>query len=360
MRTARAKGLPPRVVDRRHVLRNALLPVSTIIGLQTGLLLSGAVLTETVFAWPGVGSWLEGRDLQPRLPGAPGRDPVPRDRLRRRQPARRHLVRDHQPADQAVADVSVAEIEAANVQLAPPTGGLWRDAWSRLRRNPGAIVGFFIVGTFVVIAIFAPLIAPYSPKQVNLTRSGRAAAPGRPAQHWFGVDQLGRDEFCRIVYGARYSLVIGVVAVAVGLSVGLLLGSIAGYLGGFIDSLIMRCMDVMLAIPGLLLAIGIVAAARAGPLADHDRRRHHEHPDLRAPLTRLGARAAREGLRARRAVGRRAASGRSSFAHILPNSISPVIVRARWRWRPRSSTSPASASSASARRIRARRSGGRC
>ena len=82
VRTARAKGLPPRTVDRRHVLRNALLPVTTIIGLQTGLLLSGAVLTETVFAWPGMGSWLVDAIFNTRLPGAPGRDPVPRDRLR--------------------------------------------------------------------------------------------------------------------------------------------------------------------------------------------------------------------------------------------------------------------------------------
>ena len=106
VRTARAKGLPPRTVDRRHVLRNALLPVSTIIGLQTGLLLSGAVLTETVFAYPGIGLLAAGGDLQPRLPGDPGRDPVPRDRLRLRQPDRGHLVRDHQPADPVVDEQS--------------------------------------------------------------------------------------------------------------------------------------------------------------------------------------------------------------------------------------------------------------
>ena len=160
--------------------------------------------------------------------------------------------------------MSVAQIESTDIQMRPPAGGLWTDAWSRLRKNPGAIVGAFIVASFLVMAIFAPVIAPYSPKQVNLDALGTSCCPGPSSQHWLGVDQLGRDELCRIVYGARYSLVIGVVAVAAGLTIGLLFGATAGYLGGFTDSVIMRCMDVMLAIPGLLLAIGIVAALGTG------------------------------------------------------------------------------------------------
>src|SRR5207247_8508595 len=83
-------------------------------------------------------------------------------------------------------------------------------------------------------------------------------------KHWLGVDQLGRDVYSRILYGARFSLIIGIVSVSIGLSTGLVLGSIAGYIGGFVDSLIMRCMDVMLAIPGLLFAIGIVAMLGPG------------------------------------------------------------------------------------------------
>ena len=95
----------PRAVDRRHVLRNALLPVSTIIGLQTGLLLSGAVLTETVFAWPGVGSWLKEAIFNRDYPVLQGGILFLAIVFVRRQPARRHLLRDHQPADPAVLDV---------------------------------------------------------------------------------------------------------------------------------------------------------------------------------------------------------------------------------------------------------------
>ena len=115
VRTARAKGVAPRTVDGRHILRNAMLPIVTIIGLQAGLLLSGAVLTETVFAWPGVGTWLVERDRSSRLRGPAGRDPLHRRRLRPRQPARRPLVRAAQPADPAL--LSVAEIEAREAQL---------------------------------------------------------------------------------------------------------------------------------------------------------------------------------------------------------------------------------------------------
>src|SRR5207253_4453875 len=107
---------------------------------------------------------------------------------------------------------------------------------------------------FVVVAILAPLIAPYGPLDQNLKLIEKGCCPGPSSHHLFGVDRLGRDEFSRIVFGARYSLLIGVVSVAVGLSVGIVLGSIAGYLGGVVDSLILRLLEVMLSISGLPLA----------------------------------------------------------------------------------------------------------
>ncbi|MBW3593102.1 MAG: ABC transporter permease, partial [Actinobacteria bacterium] len=149
--------------------------------------------------------------------------------------------------------MSIIELEAREVQLEAPSG-LWSEAWNRIKRNPGAIVGFVLVAIFALTAIFAPLIAPFDPRAQDLAALGGRCCPGPSAEHWFGIDALGRDEFSRIVYGARWSLVIGIVAVTAGLSTGLLLGAIAGYVGGVVDTLIMRLMDIMLSIPGLLLA----------------------------------------------------------------------------------------------------------
>jgi peptide/nickel transport system permease protein len=221
--------------------------------------------------------------------------------------------------------VSVAELEAAEVQLEAPSG-LWRDAWHRLIRNPGAIVGFIIVAAFVIAAIFAPLIATHDPVEQELLLIAEGCCPGPSSAHWFGVDLLGRDLFSRIVYGARISLLIGVVSVAIGFSVGLVLGAIAGYLGGFVDSVIMRAMDVMLAIPGLLLAIGIVAALGPG-LKEVMIAVGVANVPIFARLLRGSVLAQREAdfVVAARAVGIRRPT--ILFAHILPNSISPVIVQ---------------------------------
>jgi len=221
--------------------------------------------------------------------------------------------------------VSVAELEALEVAF-EGAGGLWRDAWSRLRRNPGAVVGFALVSAFIFVAVFASLIAPYDPRGQNLLLVAKGCCPGPSSAHLLGVDQLGRDELSRIFYGARFSLVIGVVAVGVGLSVGLFFGAIAGYIGGFIDGLIMRLMDVMLAIPGLLLAIGIVAALGQGLWQIMVAVGTTNIP-IFARLLRGSILAQRENdfVLAARSVGvpRRAILA----SHILPNAISPVIVQ---------------------------------
>jgi peptide/nickel transport system permease protein len=222
--------------------------------------------------------------------------------------------------------VSVAELESREIQLEAPSG-LWREAWHRLVRNPGAIVGFALVALFVLTAIFAPLIAPYDPRDQNLGLLADGCCPGPSADHPFGVDDLGRDQFSRVIYGARYSLLIGVVAVTVGVSIGLLIGAFSGFVGGWVDTLFMRLMDIMLSIPGLLMAIGI--AAMLGP-------------GLRSIMIAIGvvnipvfARLLRgsvlgqkgnDFVLAARAIGvpRRTIL----VSHILPNAISPVIVAA--------------------------------
>jgi peptide/nickel transport system permease protein len=222
--------------------------------------------------------------------------------------------------------MSVAELESREIQLEAPVGGLLSDAWSRLRRNPAAIVGFCLVGAFVVIAIFAPIIAPYDPRAQNLNLITGGCCPGPSGAHWLGADQLGRDELSRLLYGARFSLVIGIVAVSVGLTAGLLLGSIAGYLGGFVDSLIMRSMDIMLAIPGLLLAIGLVAALGRG-LWQIMVAVGVTNVPIFARLLRGSVLAQKENdfVLAARAVG--APRRTILFSHILPNAVSPLIVQ---------------------------------
>ena len=221
--------------------------------------------------------------------------------------------------------MSVAQAEAREIQFDAPSG-LWRDALFRLRRNPAALVGFGLVSIFILVAIFAPLIAPYDPLEQDLPALGGTCCPGPSADHWFGIDQLGRDEFSRIVYGARYSLVIGVVSVVVGLSIGLVIGAIAGYFGGWVDSVFMRLIDIMLAIPGLLLAIGIVAMLGPGLLQIMVAVGVTQVP-IFARLLRGSILSQRENdfVLAARSVGVPRRSILSS--HILPNAVSPVIVQ---------------------------------
>ena len=221
--------------------------------------------------------------------------------------------------------MSVAELEAVEIQLEAPSGGLWSEAWYRLRRNVGAIIGFVIVAAFVIAALFAQWIAPSHPSRDVFLVGGILQPQPPSAGHLLGLDIQGRDVFSRIVYGARYSLLIGVVSVTIGLSIGMLLGAVAGYFGRFVDSLIMRLMDIMLAIPGLLFAIAIVAMLGPGLWQVMIAVGVVNIP-IFARLLRSSVLAQRENdyVLAARAVGvpRRTIL----FSHIIPNAISPVIV----------------------------------
>lgn len=141
-----------------------------------------------------------------------------------------------------------------------PQSSLFLDAMRRLFRNKLAITGMVIMGIFILTAIFAPLIAPYDPivQELLMRRS-------RPSQeHWFGRDDLGRDILSRIIFGARFSLQVGVLSVGFAIVIGAIIGAIASFLGGWADSIVMRLMDIMLAFPALLLAIAIVTILGPG------------------------------------------------------------------------------------------------
>jgi peptide/nickel transport system permease protein len=223
--------------------------------------------------------------------------------------------------------MSVAELEAREVALDAPTGGLWREAWWRLRHNPGAVAGMIILGLIVLLAIFAPYIAPYSPTEQNLDALQGGCCPGPSAEHWFGLDELGRDELSRIAYGARYSLLIGIVSVTVGFVLGSILGAIAGFAGGGVDSLIMRIVDIWLAIPGFLMAIGIVALLGPG-LNQIMIAIGIINVPIFARLLRGSVLGQRENdfVLAARSVG--VPRRKILSSHILPNAMSPVIVTA--------------------------------
>ncbi|MCZ7589648.1 MAG: ABC transporter permease [Gaiella sp.] len=223
--------------------------------------------------------------------------------------------------------MSVAEVEASELELEPASGGLWRDALQRLRRSPAAIVGLVMIATLVVVALFAPWIAPYSPTEQNLEAIAGGCCPGPSREHLLGLDDLGRDELSRLIYGARYSLLIGVVAVAIGLTMGLLLGAMAGYFRRA-DSPIMRLMDIMLAIPGFLMAIGIVALFGEGGLLQVMIAIGVVNIPIFTRLMRGSIIAQRDNdyVLAARSVG--VPSRKILGSHIVPNAISPVIVAA--------------------------------
>ncbi len=219
--------------------------------------------------------------------------------------------------------MSIAEMEARELELEPTGSGLWGEALRRVAHNPFAIVGVVLIAGLTFTAIFAPWLAPYDPIEQNLD----AISQGPSREHLLGTDDIGRDELSRLIYGARYSLLIGVVAVAVGLSIGLLLGAIAGYFQR-LDSPIMRLMDIMLAIPGFLMAIGIVALWGEGGLLQVMIAIGVVNIPIFTRLMRGSILAQRDNdyVLAARSVG---VPGRKILAsHIIPNSISPVIVAA--------------------------------
>ena len=219
--------------------------------------------------------------------------------------------------------MSVAELEGRELELDASQGGLWREALQRISRNPGAIIGLVVVTLLTFVAIFAPWIAPYDPIEQNL----EAISEGPSREHLLGTDEIGRDELSRLIYGARYSLLIGVVAVAVGLTFGLLLGAMAGYFSR-LDGLIMRLMDIMLAIPGFLMAIGIVALWGEGGLVQVMIAIGIVNIPIFTRLMRGSIIAQRDNdyVLAARSVG--VPNRKILASHILPNAISPLIVAA--------------------------------
>lgn len=200
--------------------------------------------------------------------------------------------------------------------------GLWTDAFQRMRRSPAAIIGVTIIGVFLLMAIFAPFLAPFDPTRGNLADSYLPPSP----EHWFGTNIQGQDVLSRIIFGARLTLGIAVLSVVVGVAVGGLLGALAGYFRGWVDSVIMRGVDIMLAIPGLLFAIAVVTYLGRGFMQIAVAIAILNVP-IFARLLRASLLSLREAdyVIAARSVG--VTGPTLLMRHMLPNAVSPLIVQ---------------------------------
>ena len=218
----------------------------------------------------------------------------------------------------------MAAVTATGLTAAPPREATpAQRAVKRLVKRKGAMVGLAVVVFFIVIAIFAPWVSPHDP----LATSWGAIRKAPSMEHWFGTDEIGRDVLSRVIWGARASLLAGVVSVAISLSIGMPIGLTAGYLGGWVDMLISRVTDAMLACPFLILAIAL--AAFLGPnLTNAMIAIGIAATPVFIRLTRAQVLAVKveDYVEAARAVGN--SHLRIALRHIFPNVAAPLIVQA--------------------------------
>ncbi|MHA6258439.1 nickel transporter permease [Sporosarcina sp. CAU 1771] len=202
----------------------------------------------------------------------------------------------------------------------------YKTIWKRLRKNKAAVVGGVLILIFIVVAIFGPMLTTQSPTDVKLLNKLQKPS----MEHWFGTDNYGRDIFTRIIHGAALTLKVGFLSVFIGGVVGVVLGIVSGYYGGKIDTIIMRIMDVLLAFPGILLALAIVSVL-GGSLTNVIIAVSIFSVPAFARIVRGSTLSVRklEYIDAVRALG--ATDFRIIFKHILPNVTSPIIVQATLR-----------------------------
>jgi peptide/nickel transport system permease protein len=238
------------------------------------------------------------------------------------------------------SELTIDEIAALDEALRRPPSSLWRDALRHLFRKRSALVGMVILGILVLLAIFHPLLAPFDPSKSMLDVPEQAAAgvhkrmppcihllgcPDEQPQHILGTDGNVRDLFSRILYGSKWSLIIGFTTTGFAIAIGTVLGAVGGYMGGWADNLIMRFMDVLLAFPSLILAIAIVTVLGPGLINALLAIGIVSIP-VYARIVRASVLSVRECdyVEADRALG--VGHFRLLFHRILPNALTPLIV----------------------------------
>ncbi len=221
IRTARATGLGEMRVVLKHALRNALIPVLTVVGLTAALLLGGAVVTETVFGLPGIGNLVVSAVLR---------------------------------RDYPVIQGALLTIAAMYVMLNLVIDLVMWLFLRKLFRRRLVLIGAVVLGLQILTAVFASLVSRHDPMELKVLE--RLHPPS--AANWMGTDEFGRDVFARIIHGGRYSLAIGLAVVTLSGLGGLVLGLLAGYFNR-LDGPIMRLVDAMMSFPDILLAIALMA-----------------------------------------------------------------------------------------------------
>jgi len=223
------------------------------------------------------------------------------------------------------AVASTAEVSAIKKYKKRSQGA---EIWRRYRQNKGAMLALFVVIAIVLVAVFADVILDYDTDVIGQNLMESRQAPS--LRHLFGTDELGRDIFFRVLYGSRISLAVGIVAVMIGLAIGMLLGCVAGYYGGAVENVIMRVVDIIGAVPSMMMGIAIVSALGVGT----------GNLMLAIGITSVPqfvriSRAAvltvrnQEYVEAARAIGQ--SEAKIIFSHIVPNCLSPIIVQTTLR-----------------------------
>lgn len=194
--------------------------------------------------------------------------------------------------------------------------------WSRINKNPGAMIGLVVVVSLLVLSFISPYICKWGYQEINI----RSQFQGPSAQHLLGCDEIGRDILARVLYGAKYTMSIGILATAVSFTLGVVVGSVAGYFGGAVDSFIMRFLDVFQSFPDILLAIALAAAFGQG----------FDKIIFALGITRIPmyARMMRANILTVRsceyieaATSINCSTTRIIAKHVIPNAISPLIIQ---------------------------------
>lgn len=197
--------------------------------------------------------------------------------------------------------------------------------WHRLRRNRLAMLGLALMSAILLLAVFADVIADYDTEVVGMNMMERLQTPS--AKHWFGTDGYGRDVFARIIHGSRLSLSLSILSMLIAVAIGSMIGAISGYFGGRVDDVLMRLMDMLLAIPPMLMSISIVAALGRS-MANLMLALALAYMPVFARVIRSSILSVKdqEFVEAARACG--TSDARIILRHIIPNAVGPIIVQA--------------------------------